>query len=570
MKKLYFYIKPLVPMMSAGLAIKFLGTMMDLVIPSVLAVIIDDYAKRGMEGKIYLWGGIMVLCAVVSVISNIVANRFAAISSGRITKSIRHDLFAKISCLSARQTDRLTIPSLISRLTSDTYNINHMLSRMQRFGVRGPILLIGGIIITLTLDPVLTLILVAMLPFIAVIVFFVTKASIPVYTSVQEALDKLTRTVQENFSGVRVVKALSKTEYEKNKFEADNSDLNTKERKAGLIMSVTNPSATVILNVGLTLVVLAGAFRSNSGLTTPGVIIAFQTYFTIMLNAMLGITNVFVMYTKGAASAKRVAEVLDEPDDIAYTAGVTEDSPYHVEFRNVTFSYNKTEPNLKNISFALRRGQTLGIIGATGSGKTTIINLLNRFYDPDEGEILIDGRNIRSIPNGEFRAKFGNAFQSDFMVAAGIGENISYYRDIPAEKLALAADHASASEFINAYSDGMKHMVSPRGGNLSGGQKQRLLISRALAGEPEILALDDASSALDYKTDSNLRRALHENYADTTKLIVTQRISSIRHADIILVLDDGEVIGQGSHNDLIESCETYKIIAQTQMGENGV
>lgn len=554
-------------MMSLGLAIKFLGTMMDLVIPSILAIIIDKYAKEGMESKIYLLGGIMVLCAVVSVLSNIYANRLAAVSSGKITKSIRHDLFSKISRLSARQTDNFTIPSLISRLTSDTYNINQMLARMQRIGVRAPILLLGGIIITLTLDPVLTLILAAMLPLIAVVVFFVSKSSIKLYTTVQEALDKLTRTVQENFTGVRVIKALSKTEYEKAKFEEDNSGLSKKERKVDLIMSVTNPSATAILNVGLTLVVLAGAFRSNSGLTTPGVIIAFQTYFTIMLNAMLGITRVFIMYTKGEASAKRVAEVLEAEEDIAVTEMPRTESRYHIEFKNVSFSYNKTRPNVKNITFALKRGETLGIIGSTGSGKTTIINLLNRFYDPDEGEILIDGENIKSIPNDMFRAKFGNAFQSDFIVGTTIGKNIRYYRDIPEERLVLAAEHAAATEFINSYKEKMDYEIVPRGGNLSGGQKQRLLISRALAGNPEILILDDSSSALDYKTDAALRKALSRNYPQITKIIVTQRISSIRHADVILVLEDGEVIGKGKHEELVESCETYRIISQTQMGE---
>lgn len=554
-------------MMSLGLAIKFLGTMMDLVIPSILAIIIDDYAKAGMEGKIYLYGGLMVLCAVISVASNIFANRLAAISSGRITKAIRHDLFSKISYLSAKQTDTFTIPSLISRLTSDTYNINQMLARTQRIGVRAPILLIGGIIITLTLDPVLTLILVGMLPFIAVVVYFVTKSSVKLYTAVQESLDRLTRTVQENFTGVRVIKALSKTEYEKSKFEDHNSDQNAKEKKVGLIMSITNPSATAILNVGLTLVVLAGAFRSNSGLTTPGVIIAFQTYFTIVLNAMLGVTRVFMTITKGEASAKRVSEVLDTEEDIAVLDIPKEESPYHIEFRSVTFSYNKTQPNVKDISFALKRGETLGIIGSTGSGKTTVVSLLNRFYDPDEGEILIDGVNIKAIPNDVLRAKFGNAFQSDFLVGSTIGENIRYYRDIPDKDLITASRHAAAAEFIESLPERENYAVAPRGANLSGGQKQRILISRALAGKPEILVLDDASSALDYKTDANLRKALSQNYSDTTKIIITQRVSSIRHADLILVLEDGEVIGKGKHDELVESCETYRIIAQTQMGE---
>lgn len=256
-------------MMSGGLVIKFLATMADLIIPFILAIIIDDCAKEGNKGKILFWGGVMVLCAAVSVTANIFANRIAALSAGKITKNLRHDLFAKITCLSANQADRFTIPSLISRLTSDTYYVNQMLARMQRIGVRGPILLIGGVIITLTLDPVLTLILMAMMPFIALITYLVTTKSLPVYISVQGALDKLTRTVLENFTGVRVVKALSKTGYEKNKFDRDNQNLNAKERRAGLMMSLTNPSATVILNLGLTFVVLAG-FSFQFGFDHPG------------------------------------------------------------------------------------------------------------------------------------------------------------------------------------------------------------------------------------------------------------------------------------------------------------
>lgn len=570
MKKLYDYIKPYIPMMSGGLVIKFLATMADLIIPFILAIIIDDCAKEGNKGKILFWGGVMVLCAAVSVTANIFANRIAALSAGKITKNLRHDLFAKITCLSANQADRFTIPSLISRLTSDTYYVNQMLARMQRIGVRGPILLIGGVIITLTLDPVLTLILMAMMPFIALITYLVTTKSLPVYISVQGALDKLTRTVLENFTGVRVVKALSKTGYEKNKFDRDNQNLNAKERRAGLMMSLTNPSATVILNLGLTFVVLAGAFRSNSGLTTPGVIIAFQTYFTIILNAMLGITNVFVMYTRGAASADRISQVLCAPGEMEVLPGEdrlqTETKPFRLEFQNVTFSYNKVEPNLKNISFALKPGGTLGIIGATGSGKTTIVNLINRFYDPDEGKIYIDGRDIRTIPKKELCEKLGNAFQSDFIEAATIAENIRFYRDLPDGALTEAAQTASAFHFINAYPEKFDYMLAPRGGNLSGGQKQRLLLARALAARPEILILDDASSALDYKTDSDFRKALHENYADTTKVIITQRISSIRHADMILVLDDGEIIGQGDHASLLNDCETYRAISETQMG----
>lgn len=553
-------------MVSLGLLIKFIGSMCDLIIPYALGYMIDGYKTSTSRSGIYIWGGVMLASAVGAFAFNILANRISAVTAGRVTRTLRHDLFKKISYLSASGTDKFTIPSLISRLTADTYNINQLVSRLPRIGVRAPILLIGGMIFTLTLDPVLTLVLVGTLPLIAVVVYFVTKASLPLYKKVQEMLDRMTRTVQENFTGVRVVKALSKTEYEKKKFASDNDALTAAERRAELIMAISNPTTTVILNVGLTLVVLVGAFRVDSHLTTPGNIISFQTYFTIILNAMLSVTRVFIMCSKGAASASRITEVLDAEDDLPVSEREKGDGEYHIEFRNVTFSYNKNEPNLKDVSFRLKRGETLGIIGSTGSGKSTLIALLNRFYDVDEGAIYINGTDVRAIPKPVLASMFGNAFQNDFIVSGDIGDNVDYYRSLGDELIESAMRSSCAYEFVSAYPDGTAHPVAQRGSNLSGGQKQRLLISRAIAGEPEILVLDDSSSALDYKTDSILRRSLHENYGFATKIIVTQRISSIRNADLILVLDDGIVIGKGTHEQLMENCGEYRTIAEMQMG----
>ena len=567
MRQLKQYIRPYWGYIILTLAIKFFGTLMDLMIPSLMETMIDEKAPAGDITQIFLYGGGMLLCAILALTGNVAANRMTAISSGKITRAVRHDLFVKLESLSARQMDKLTISSAESRLTSDTYNVNQLLTRIQRMGIRAPILLIGGIFMMLRMDPMLALVLVALLPIIAIVVYFVTKYSVPMYTKQQTVLDKVVRVVQENITGIRVIKALSKTEYEKQRFHGVNTDLSDTGMKAGLITSVTNPASTLVLNLGLTLVVVVGAFRVNSGDIKSGVIIAFLQYFTMILNAMLGITRIFVMWSKGEASAKRVAEVLELEEDLTVLpAGDTEPSPAHIEFKNVRFSYTGIGTNITDLSFRLEHGQTLGILGSTGSGKSTIINLLLRLYDPDEGQILIDGQDIRTIPYDDLRKKFGVVFQNDFIAEGTIEDNIRFFRDISREATGKAAMAAQA-EFIREKEGGMDAEVAVRGNNLSGGQKQRLLIARALAGNPEILVLDDASSALDYRTDAGLRQALREQYRNTTTVVIAQRVSSLRHADLILVLDDSNVIGAGDHNSLMTSCEEYRIIAQTQMGD---
>lgn len=585
MRTVYKYIKPVLWPMIGGLTLKFIAAMFDLTIPYFLETIIDKAAPTGQINQVLFWGVVMLVCSVLALVTNVTANRMAVRNTSKVTKTLRHDLFAKISHLSARKTDEFTVSSLISRLTTDSYNVNDMLVRVQRIGVRAPFLLIGGIIITLTLDPVLTLVLVAMLPIIAVVVYFVTKYSVPIYTHCQQILDKLVRTVQENATGVRVIKALGKGEHERKRFDNVNAGLANENKKAGVIMAITNPAATIVLNIGLTLVVIVGARRVNSGLTEPGTILAFLSYFTIILNAMLGITRVFVICSKGSASARRIESVLLAEDDMpilpeeenAQTENA--DAP-HIEFRGVTFSYNKKEEtdglrseerdyiknNLTDISFTLNRGQTLGIIGATGSGKSTIVNLLIRFYDPDKGTVLVDGRDIRCIPREELCKKFGIAFQNDFIMANSIFENISFGRELTEEQVNRAIVLAQAKQMIDELPEGTGYRLTARGTNISGGQKQRMLIARAVAAEPEILILDDSSSALDYKTDASLRKALHSSLPDTTTVIIAQRISSIMNADLILVLDEGSIIGRGRHSELMESCPEYKLIADTQMG----
>ncbi len=566
MFRLRRYIRPYWGYIFLTMFIKFAGTALELMIPYLMEIMLDEKVPAGDVQAIYLYGGLMLLCAAGCLGGNILANRMSAYSSGRITKQLRHDLFHKLQHLSARQMDQLTVSSAESRLTSDTYNVNQLLARVQRLGIRAPILLVGGICMMLSMDAVLALVLVALLPIIGMVVYFVTKTSVPLYTKQQSVLDRVVRTVQENITGIRVIKALSKTEYEKERFQSTNSDLTAVDMKAGFITTITNPVSTLTLNLGLTLVVVIGAYRVNSGEIQSGVIVAFLQYFTMILNAMLGITRIFVMWSKGEASANRVADVLATEDDLLIlNAEDAEENAPHIEFREVSFSYTGIGKNIDSLSFTLNHGQTLGILGPTGSGKSTILNLLLRLYDPDSGIVLIDGQDIRTIPYESLRKKFGVVFQNDFLAEGTLGDNIRFFREIPEDALTLAAESAQAG-FI-AEKGGMDAEVVVRGNNLSGGQKQRLLIARALAADPEILILDDSSSALDYQTDSNLRKALRTHFRNTTTVLVAQRISSLRHADLILVLEDGVVIGAGSHDALMETCSEYRIIAETQMGE---
>lgn len=566
MKKIAAYLRPYLGRMSLGLLIKFIGTIMDLLLPWILATTIDHVVPTKSIPAILLWGGMMVVCSVVALVANIVANRMASRVARDTTRRIRHDLFDKIVRLSCRQVDGFSVPSLEARLTSDTYNIHQMIGMMQRLGVRAPILLLGGVLVTLTLEPVLTLVLLAVLPLIGFVIWRISKKGIPLYGELQKAVDRLIRSVREKASGIRVIKALSKEAYEKERFATVNQEVVDRETHAAVTMAASNPLMNLFLNLGLTLVIVAGAYRVNDGLTQPGTIIAFLTYFTIILNAMLSITRMFVLYSKGSASAGRIAQVLDTPEDLLLLPEDRRETGAHIAFEHVSFSYNKNRNALTDIHFSLARGETLGIIGATGSGKSTLAALLMRLYDPDQGVIRINGTNVASLPPEELHTRFGVVFQNDFLMEDTIAGNISFGRGLSEEDIAAAAAYAQAESFIEELEDGYAHRLTTRGTNLSGGQKQRVLIARALAARPEILILDDASSALDYRTDARLRRAVGEHFEQTTTIVVAQRVSSVRQADHILVLEEGRMLGFGTHEELMDSCASYREIAESQMG----
>ena len=582
------YLKPYYPRMGVGFLIKFIGTIMDLCIPYILAHIIDYIIPLRQKALVFLWGMLMIACSILAVSFNIIANRMASKVARDATEHIRHDLFSKTIYLSNAQTDSFTKPSLISRMTTDTYNLHQMFGRAQRLGVRAPILLIGGICVTFTLDASMACILLATLPLLGGLTVYVSRKSIPMYSGLQEATDRFVRMVREDIAGMRVIKALSKSDYETEKFRKINKEVVERERRTGMVMAVINPSMNVLLNLGLVCVILVGAYRVNTGVSEVGKILAFTTYFTIILNAMMSISKMFTVMSKAIASGNRIWSVLECAEDMEVLdcESVRTSETEEIVFDHVTFSYikefnskgdknmfdidsgtNKSDANLKDISFRIKKGETLGIIGEIGSGKSTIINLMMRLYDADEGRVMIAGKDVRFYQPSELKNKFGVVFQNDTIFEDSIAGNITLGRELTRNEIQEALLYAQAKEFVDDRNNKEAESLNIKGANLSGGQKQRILIARALAAKPEILILDDSSSALDYRTDATLRNGIKEHLQDTTLVIIAQRVSSLKNADHILVLEDGAAIGYGTHEELMKNCDVYREISKSQMGE---
>ena len=586
MKFLWKHVRKYRWMILFGMVLKLAGTLTELLIPYVMEHLLDHVVPQKQTAPVLLWGGAMIMLACLVRFLNVTANRKAVWIAKESIFTIRRDLFHSALNLSGRQTDEIGLPSLISRMTSDTYNVQNFIRAAQTLGIRAPIMLIGGIAITLTMDQGLALILCIMAPIMIGLVVFISFKGIPLYDMVQRGMDDIVRIMRENITGIRVVKALSKEPYEMRRFGEANDVTSRRDIRASIIMALPGPVVTLFLNIGLTLIVFIGAKRVNAGVTEPGVILAFLTYFNMILMGVMGLNRVFLMLSKANASAARIAGAAEVEEDLAVLpteAGAKTERDGYIVFDHVTFSY--TEDNgdtpqdeaafagsarqqcLKDVDFEIRRGGSLGIIGATGSGKTTIINLLMRFYDPGEGHVFIDGRDVRTMDRDELRRRFGTVFQNDTVFAASIRENVVFGRKVDGERLEEALGDAMAADFVKDYEDGADHMAAIHGGNFSGGQKQRLLIARALAAKPDILILDDSSSALDYRTDAELRKAISSKYADTTLIVIAQRISSIMNLDEIIVLDEGGMIGKGTHEELMRDCPVYREIQQTQMGE---
>ena len=582
---LWKYLKNYKWIILGGMSLKLAGTLVELLIPYVMEHLLDHVVPQKQILPVLLWGGVMIILACCVRIFNVAANRTAVRTARENIYHIRRDLFHAALNLSGRQMDRIGLPSLISRMTSDTYNVQSFIQSVQTLGIRAPIMLLGGIAITLAMDAGLAVILCVMAPIMIALVVFVSSRGIPLYDKVQRGMDDIVRIMRENITGIRVVKALSKEPYEIRRFSSANDSTSRRDIRAGITMALPGPIVTLFLNTGLTLVVLLGARRVNSGVTQPGVILAFLTYFNMILMGVMGLNRAFMMMSKANASAARIAEVAELPDDLPSLPkgeGAETDREGYIVFDHVSFNYASGEVTntdasafagssrqqcLQDIDLTIRKGGSLGIIGPTGSGKTTLINLLMRFYDTDAGNVFVDGQDVRTWDKDELRRHFGVVFQNDAIFADTLRENILFGRDVDDTQLQQALEDAMAAGFVNAYDEGVDRMAAIHGSNFSGGQKQRLLIARALAAHPDILILDDASSALDYRTDAQLRRAIREHHGDTTLIVIAQRISSLKDLDQIIVLEEGRIIGKGSHEELMASCPAYREIQRTQMGE---
>lgn len=571
MKCVFRYLKVYRNAVIFTVTLKVIGTVTEFLIPYVLEYLLDEVSPTKDLTLVAFWGAVMISIAVLVRFLNVTANRNGSKIAKNCIYDIRKDLFTKTMNLSGNQVDKFGIPSLTSRMTSDSYNVQNSIRMMLAMGIRAPLLLFGGITVTLMMDAGLASVLLLLVPIIIVIVFTISRKGIPLYSKVQNSVDNIVRIMRENITGIRVVKALSKEKYEHERFEEKNEEMFNIDVKSSVIMSLPGPFTTLFLNIGLTIVVVYGAYRVNGGITRPGVILAFLTYFNMILMGVGGVNRIFIMLSKAGASAERINAVLVENMDLetVYGEPLKEEKSF-IEFDHVDFGYLKNgesggELELTDISFKMDKGSSLGIIGATGAGKTTIINLLMRFYDTTKGTVYVDGRDVKTMPIKELRKKFGVVFQNDIIFADTLNQNISFGREVSKEDAMEAVKNAQAFGFIDKYDEKLDYKAEIHGANLSGGQKQRVLIARALAARPEILVLDDSSSALDYKTDALLRQVIREKYNDTTSIVIAQRISSIMSLDNIIVLDDGKIIGMGTHDELMANCDLYREIYEVQM-----
>ena len=564
------------------IVIKLFGTLSELLLPYILEYIIDDIAPLGDLRLAVIWGLLMFAAALVCRQLNVTANRRGIENAHHVSYDIRQELFRKTANLSGSQFDSFGLPSLISRMTSDSYNVQSAVQQLQTLCVRAPMLLVGGVCVALVMDASMAMILVAMLPVLIAVVFAVSARGLPMYNRVQQRLDVVVRVMRENITGIRVVKALSKTEYEKRRFARANQDMTDSDIAASTVMAIPSPLMQLCLNGGLALVVFLGARRVNAGAMEPGVILAFLTYFNMITMGVMGLSRIFMTMSKAGASADRIDQVLRTEIDQRVLSAAEARTPAgdgFIRFEHVNFSYGEGEAGsagfageerekaLTDISFTLEKGESLGIIGPTGCGKSTIISLLMRFYDVRDGGVFVGGKDVRAYGRDELRRRFGVCFQNDMVFQDTLRENVRFGRDVDDAAFRAAIEDAMAAEYIDALEDGPEHQAAIKGANLSGGQKQRLLVARALAERPEILVLDDSSSALDYKTDAAMRRAIRENHGDATLIMVAQRVSSIMGMTHILVMDNGKCVGYGTHEELLKSCPAYQETYKVQMGE---
>ena len=547
---------------------KMLEAMFDLLVPLVVAQIIDVGIQTGNAGYILGRCGILIAMALIGLLCSFTAQYFAARAAIGTSTGLRHQLMEHIQKLSFTELDTIGVSTLITRMTADVNQVQNGVNMFLRLFLRSPFIVIGAMIMAFTIDWGAASIFVIAIPVLAVIVFGVMKLTSPMYKQVQQKLDAVTGATRETLTGVRVVRAFGREEAEAERFAKANGELNAAQLKVGRIAALMNPLTYVVVNLGLIAILYVGADKVNNSTLLSGDVVALINYMSQILVELVKLANLIVLLTRAIASMGRVAAVLDTETSMHYPdkAETAESADEAVRFDHVSLTYKGAgDESITDISFRALKGQTIGVIGGTGSGKSTLVSLIPRFYDATKGEIRLMGRPIADWPHDELRDRVAVVMQRAQLFKGTIRSNL-LYGDMKAtdEDLWAALETAQAAEFVRQKPDQLDEAVEQGGRNLSGGQKQRLTIARALVSKPDVLILDDSASALDYATDAALRKALRQLPETTTTFIVSQRTSSIRHADQILVLDDGELVGCGTHDELMAGCEVYREIHESQ------
>lgn len=574
MLKLFRFLKPFTAMIIGVLVLVFLQTLGDLYLPTLMADIINDGVMHGDTEKIMQIGGLMLIVAgggaVCAIIASLLSSK-AAVGLGTI---LRSKVFQRVESYSLNEFDKLGTATLITRTTNDINQVQMVTVMIMRLMVSAPMMAIGGIIMAFHEDRTLTWVLAVAIPVLALVILTIASRVIPLFRLIQVKIDKINLVLREKLTGIRVIRAFNTEEHEKKRFEEANVDLTNTYIKVNRIMAFMMPGIMLVMNLTSLAILWFGGVRISHGNMDLGALAAFTQYAMQIMFSMLMLALMFVMVPRAQAAAVRINEVLDTMPEIT-DARETKESftrTGYVEFKNVTFSYQGAEePVLRNISFLARPGEVTAIIGSTGSGKSTLINLIPRFYDVDSGSILIDGVDIREMPQEILRAKIGFVPQKAVLFSGSITDNIKFGNNKATEKeIEHAADVAQAAEFITNMDGGFDYKITQGGTNVSGGQKQRLAIARALVRKPEVYIFDDSFSALDFKTDARLRAALKKETTEAAVIIVAQRVGTVMDANKIIVLDIGRIVGIGTHKELLGNCDVYREIVASQMSEEEI
>lgn len=569
MFKLAYFLKKYRKQTLLGPLFKLAEAILELLVPLVMIRVIDTGVKNGDTGYVFRMGGLLLLISIVSLASALVCQYMASIASQGVGTELRKTLFAKINSFSHAELDRFGTHSLITRVTNDVNQLQLAVAMLIRLVVRAPFLAVGAVIMAAFIDLKLSLVFAVVMPLIALILFIIMNRSIPFFKAMQKKLDAISLITRETLSGARVIRAFSRQDQERARFEQASDELAQTAVNVGKLSALLNPLTYGVMNLGILVIIWVSGYQVYNGTLTQGEIIAFVNYMTQVLLALIVVANLVVIFTKASASASRVNEILETTPSIqSQTEQPVPPRPCAplVAFRKVSFSYpGSQETALAGLDFTIAPGETVGIIGGTGSGKSTLVNLIPRFYDATAGTVEFCGTDVRQYPLSQLRSLIGIVPQHAALLSGSIEKNLRWSKaDAAEEELLAALKTAQALEFVQKLPQGLKTHIEQGGKNLSGGQRQRLTIARALVGKPPLLIFDDSASALDYATDAALRKALANDIRDSAVILVSQRVSTVAHADKLIVMDDGCIAGVGTHQQLLESCPVYRDICNSQ------